>query len=112
MSATPWLIPLSEMIEALPNGAEAVRVHYGIRHGSMRAGVYAPSGKDSQGPHNQDEIYIVASGSGVFFKNGERMPFGAGDTIFVEAGAEHRFEDFSDDFATWVVFWGPKGGEA
>jgi len=31
--------------------------------------------------------------------------------IFVEAGVEHRFEDFTDDFETWVVFWGPQGGE-
>jgi hypothetical protein len=30
---------------------------------------------------------------------------------FVAAGVPHRFESCSDDFATWVVFWGPKGGE-
>ena len=29
----------------------------------------------------------------------------------VAAGAVHRFVDFSDDFQTWVVFWGPEGGE-
>jgi hypothetical protein len=23
----------------------------------------------------------------------------------------HRFEDFTDDFATWVIFYGPEGGE-
>ena len=23
----------------------------------------------------------------------------------------HRFEEFSDDFATWVMFYGPEGGE-
>ena len=27
------------------------------------------------------------------------------------AGVEHRFEDFSADFATWVFFYGPEGGE-
>ena len=112
MSGFPDLIPLSALIEALPEGPDAVRVHYGVRHGTMRAGVYAPRGKDQQAPHDQDEIYIVASGSGVFFKSGERKPFATADLIFVEAGAEHRFEDFSDDFAAWVVFWGPKGGEA
>jgi len=31
--------------------------------------------------------------------------------LFVPARVEHRFEEFSDDFATWVIFWGPKGGE-
>ena len=24
---------------------------------------------------------------------------------------EHRFEDFTDDFAIWVIFYGPEGGE-
>jgi hypothetical protein len=24
---------------------------------------------------------------------------------------EHHFENFSDDFATWVIFYGPDGGE-
>ena len=27
------------------------------------------------------------------------------------AGVEHRFENFSDDFAVWVFFYGPEGGE-
>lgn len=77
----------------------------------MRAGVYGPSGSDPQGPHDQDELYIVAQGTGVFAKGGERTPFAAGDLLFVEAGTDHRFEHFSDDFLTWVVFWGPAGGE-
>ena len=28
------------------------------------------------------------------------------------AGVEHRFEEFSDDLAVWVFFYGPEGGEA
>ena len=35
----------------------------------------------------------------------------SGDVFFVAAGQDHRFTDFSHDFATWVVFWGPQGGE-
>lgn len=88
------------------------RAVYGIRHGTMRAGLYRPQGVDPQSTHKQDELYIVASGNGMFVKNGERVPFEPQDLLFVEAGADHRFEDFSDDFATWVVFWGPEGGEA
>jgi len=34
-----------------------------------------------------------------------------GDVIFAPAGIEHRFENFSDDFVTWVIFYGPVGGE-
>ena len=34
-----------------------------------------------------------------------------GDALFVAADDPHHFEAMSDDFVTWVVFWGPKGGE-
>jgi hypothetical protein len=29
----------------------------------------------------------------------------------VQGGVEHRFEAFSEDFAVWVFFYGPEGGE-
>jgi quercetin dioxygenase-like cupin family protein len=54
----------------------------------------------------------VAQGSG-FFRNGEsRHRFVPGDLLFVPAGVIHRFEDFTDDLAVWVLFYGPEGGEA
>ena len=106
-----WLVPLESILADLEAAPDGKRVAYPIRHGTMRAGIYAPRGRDPQGPHTQDEIYIVIAGRGTFAKGGERRPFGPGDLIFVEAGAEHRFEDFTPDFATWVVFWGPEGGE-
>lgn len=82
-----------------------------IRHGSMSAGLYAPHQTDEQEPHDQDELYVVVNGSGFFRIGNERTPFGPGDLIFVPAEAEHRFEDFTPDFAVWAVFYGPEGGE-
>ena len=35
----------------------------------------------------------------------------SGSFVFVAAGQEHRFEQFSADFAVWVFFFGPEGGE-
>ena len=86
---------------------------YGIllRYGSMELGFYKPDKIDPQSPHRQDEIYIVQSGSGIFVCGEDRMPFEPGEALFVRAGVEHRFEDFTDDFAAWVVFYGPDGGE-
>ena len=87
---------------------------YGVlaRHGSMELGYYRPQGTDPQQPHTQDEIYIVQSGSGYFVNGTRREPFAPGEALFVKAGVEHRFEGFSDDFAAWVVFYGPQGGES
>ncbi|MDZ4864075.1 MAG: cupin domain-containing protein [Gemmatimonadota bacterium] len=82
-----------------------------LRHGTLDVGLYAPRGADPQTPHTRDEVYVVISGSG-WFQNGEdRVAFGPGDVLFVPAHREHRFEEFSDDLALWVFFYGPEGGE-
>ncbi len=69
-------------------------------------GMYRPDKVDPQQPHRRDEIYVVAAGTGTFVCGDERHTFAAGDLLFVPAGVEHRFVDFTDDFATWVVFFG------
>lgn len=93
--------------------AESSKRKYAValRHGTLEAGMYAPLGSDPQQPHERDEAYIVLSGTGTFVRGEERVDFGPGDFLFVPAAATHRFEDFSDDFATWVMFYGPTGGE-
>lgn len=97
-----------------------------LAHGTMELRWFAPKAHDTQTPHDRDELYIIASGTGVFMRaiesspfddqalavQGEdRVPFGPGDALFVPAGTLHRFEEFSADFATWVIFYGPEGGE-
>jgi mannose-6-phosphate isomerase-like protein (cupin superfamily) len=82
-----------------------------LQNGSMELGYYKPDVVDEQQPHEQDEIYIVQTGSGTFVRGDEHIPFAAGDALFVAAEIEHRFVDFTDDFAAWVVFYGPQGGE-
>ena len=44
-------------------------------------------------------------------RSGKRYWYTFAPMLFVAAKVEHRFESFSDDFATWVVFYGPRGGE-
>ncbi|TDR20369.1 cupin domain-containing protein [Marinicella litoralis] len=82
-----------------------------FKHGSLVVEMYQPVNVDLQQPHNRDELYVVVSGSGWFVNGASRHPFEAGEVLFVPAGTEHRFEQFSDDFATWVIFYGPEGGE-
>ena len=80
--------------------------------GSLEVELYTPRGEDPQASHMRDEIYVVARGEGLFFDGNERRPVRSGSFIFVPAGQEHRFEQFSPDFAVWVFFYGPEGGEA
>jgi mannose-6-phosphate isomerase-like protein (cupin superfamily) len=61
--------------------------------------------------HAQDEVYVIIRGQGVLLHDGERDPFEPGDLLFVAAGTEHCFENFSDDLAVWVIFHGPSDGE-
>jgi mannose-6-phosphate isomerase-like protein (cupin superfamily) len=82
-----------------------------FRHGTLEVGLYRPVKVDTQKPHTRDEVYVVISGAGTFVVAGDRRAFGPGEVLFVAAGVEHRFEDFTDDFATWVFFYGPPGGE-
>lgn len=106
-----WLARLTDVHAQLPQDGTALRYCEALRHGSMRLGLYAPHGQDMQTAHSQDEIYVVVCGHGRFTKDGDTRPFRAQDVLFVEAGADHRFVEFSEDFAAWVIFWGPKGGE-
>jgi mannose-6-phosphate isomerase-like protein (cupin superfamily) len=104
----------STMAEALakipaPDGKRFARI---FAHGTLEVEFYAPRGHDPQKPHTRDEIYVVVAGRGMFVNGESRHPFGPGDFLFVPAGVIHRFEEFTDDLAVWVFFYGPEGGEA
>jgi mannose-6-phosphate isomerase-like protein (cupin superfamily) len=91
-----------------PQGERYVEL---FTHGTLAVEIYAPRGDDPQTPHTRDEVYVVARGSGYFRNGDERHRFGPGDVLFVPAAIVHRFEEFSDDLAVWVFFYGPEGGE-
>jgi len=82
-----------------------------MEHGSMSVEIYRPEKIDRQTPHKQDELYVVISGTGEFMNDGILSAFKPGDVLFAPAGIEHRFINFTDDFVTWVIFYGPTGGE-
>jgi mannose-6-phosphate isomerase-like protein (cupin superfamily) len=91
-----------------PEGNLAVPI---FSRGSVEIELYTPQGHDPQKPHTRDELYFVARGNGLFFDGETQQPVKPGSFLFVPAGHTHRFEAFSSDFAVWVVFYGPEGGE-
>ena len=71
----------------------------------VRLVFFAPRGIDRQTDHEEDEFYFIARGSGQILIGEERFDFTSGDSFFVPARVPHRFENFSDDFATWAIFF-------
>jgi mannose-6-phosphate isomerase-like protein (cupin superfamily) len=108
---TGWHCGFGAAIEKLKESNEQNTATLFV-HGTLKVMLYAPAGEDHQIPHERDEIYVVARGDGQFQLGESRFRFSAGDAIFVPAGVDHRFVDFSDDLVAWVLFYGPKGGEA
>ena len=91
-----------------PPGAHSVSL---LLRGSLDLKLSLPVEPNQQTPHTQDEIYVIARGEGVIVHDGKRDRVAAGDSIFIAAGTEHHFENFSADLAVWVIFYGPADGE-
>lgn len=66
---------------------------------------FAPRGTDYQTSHAEDEFYFIVRGSGELSIGETHFACAVGDAFFVQANAPHRFENFTDDFATWAVFF-------
>ena len=115
MTTTPaFRATVDQALAKLPGPDEGLlRSATLFERGSLLVKFYAPRarGHDPQTPHEQDELYVVVSGRGDFVNGDARDAFGPGDALFVPAGASHRFENFTDDFCAWVIFYGPDGGE-
>lgn len=100
-----WQMSIEAALAKLSDESAGTRFTKLLERGKMYVEIYVPEKVDLQTPHDQDEIYVIISGSGTFFNNGERQSFQQGDVLFVPAGIEHRFEDFTEDFKTWVIFY-------
>lgn len=104
------ILRVADALKELPS-PEGKRFAPIFEHGSLAIEIYAPQGTDPQQPHTRDEVYFVASGCGEYVCGETRKSFGPTDLLFAAAGVIHRFENFTDDLAVWVLFYGAEGGE-
>jgi mannose-6-phosphate isomerase-like protein (cupin superfamily) len=102
---------VADALDAVARLTQGLPSAFVFEHGTLQVKMYHPAGTDMQKPHTRDEVYVIARGSGWFVNGPERHPFQTGDMLFVPAGVEHRFDEFTGDFCTWVLFYGPEGGE-
>lgn len=94
-------------VAAVKRRLEAGNGGYEVVHSSpgLEVGVYvlvAPE-PDRQQPHEDDELYVVLDGRGVLTVEGEAIPLGEGEAVFVPAGAEHQFTGY-EGLSVLVVF--------
>jgi mannose-6-phosphate isomerase-like protein (cupin superfamily) len=106
----PIRFTVAECLARIP-GSKGERFVVVLERGTLSVELYAPRGTDPQQPHARDELYVVVAGQGTFVRGTDRVPFGPGDCLFAAAGVAHRFVDFTEDLAVWVMFYGPPGGE-
>jgi mannose-6-phosphate isomerase-like protein (cupin superfamily) len=102
-----FAVSIAEAIEQLQKEKDK-RFTVVMEDGSMSVEYFAPLKIDTQRPHEQDELYVIVSGESEFYRDGETIKCSKGDVLFVPARMEHRFINFSDDFATWVIFYGER----
>ena len=101
---------IDEMLENLPLPADekwkdGVWDIEPFRKDGVSLVFFAPRGTDFQTSHDEDEYYFIMRGSGELVIEGERFSCETGDAFFVAAKKEHHFENFTEDFATWAIFF-------
>ena len=99
------VVDFSELLARSPQ-----RYYEFLRVSSLSVGIYVldDGSIDPQTPHNEDEVYYVASGHARMrmAEHGEEANFdvGPGTIIYVPAHTEHSFYDITERLALLVFF--------
>ena len=77
-----------------------------LRVPSLSCGIYhlAKGATDLQAPHDEDEVYYVVDGLGVFTVEGADRTVQKGSVLYVKAGVDHRFHSITKDLTVLVFF--------
>jgi len=76
-----------------------------FRQGNVSMIFFAPKINDYQTFHEEDEFYFIVSGKGELIIGEDKFSCEGGDAFFVPKLVKHHFENFTEDFATWAVFF-------
>ncbi len=66
-----------------------------------------PGGKDTQEPHDSDEIYYIIRGNGYLKINKKDYAVSEGKVFFVAKNVEHNFFGNTEDLIVLYFFGGP-----
>jgi mannose-6-phosphate isomerase-like protein (cupin superfamily) len=94
---------IGEIASRIPEGSYWVDFMK-VRH--LEAGVLRlhPGEEDTQGPHDEDELYFVVEGSGRIEVGKESRPVSRGSIVFVPAHVPHHFYGNMDELVVLYMF--------
>ena len=77
-----------------------------LRVPALSCGLYQlkAGAKDLQGPHDEDEVYLVLSGRGRLRVNGSEQQVQRGSLLYVRATSAHSFFEIEEDMTLLVFF--------
>jgi quercetin dioxygenase-like cupin family protein len=103
MQATPAPVSLAAALALPRTPGRSAEVFV---DGDLEVRFAAKPTNGPQVPHLKDEIYFVAAGKGRYRVEDIVTDVAAGDVLFCAAHVPHGFEDITDDFCVWVLFYG------
>ncbi len=84
--------------------------HFHTAHLSVGTYSIPAGGVDDQGPHSEEEIYVVVSGRATLEADGQQVRVATGSVVFVDAHVPHRFVRIEEDLTVLVFFSPPYSG--
>ena len=83
--------------------------HTFINRDSLAAGILrlGPGEKDTQTPHDSDEVYYIIRGDGFLNISGKDYPLSEANAYFVGKNIEHKFHSNKKELVVLYFFDGP-----
>jgi quercetin dioxygenase-like cupin family protein len=90
----------------LPNGSWSrmlvSETNVGGNRGSLGYSVFTPGTTLAPVRHETEEFAFVVSGQGELLLDGEALPFGQGDALYIRSGVWHAVSNTGDEDAVMV----------
>ena len=105
MAGSDWRIFQLDELLARKRGMAIPYLEF-LRVPALSCGLYTlkVGAKDLQGPHEEDEVYLVLSGRGRLRVNGSEHEVHRGSLLYVRATSEHTFFEIEEDMTLLVFF--------
>jgi mannose-6-phosphate isomerase-like protein (cupin superfamily) len=105
MAGSDWRVFQLDDLLARKRGMTSPYLEF-LRVPTLSCGIYTlkAGAKDLQGPHDEDEVYLVLSGRGRLRVNDAEQAVERGTVLFVRATSEHSFFEVEEDMTLLVFF--------